>query len=215
MLEIEVLVFAPHNDDEVLGVGGSIAKFSMKGHNVYICEVTGQQDCIERQEAEQAHHVLGVKDTIYLNFPVVDLHNVSRKELNQSFHEIVQRMKPQIAFIPHKGDMHRDHFETAQAAMVALRPIVNPWLKIIYQYETLSESEWNIPSVDNTFIPTAWNDISEYYTQKVKAMHCYNSQLREFPHPRSLEAMQALAKLRGSTIGCQAAEAFSIIRQLM
>lgn len=212
---MNILVFAPHNDDEILGVGGTIAKYTIQGHDVYVCEVTGEEGCIERHEARHAHRILGVKDAFFLNLPVVDLQNVSRKELNQSFHEIVQRVRPQIAFIPHKGDMHQDHFETAQAAMVALRPIDNPGLKAIYQYETLSETEWNIPSVDNAFIPTAWNDISEYYIHKVKAMCCYNSQIRKFPHPRSLKAMQALAKLRGSTVGCYAAEAFSVVRYMM
>ena len=96
--------------------------------------------------------------------------------------------------------------------MVALRPMSNPQLKAIYTYETLSETEWNIPNVSNGFIPNVWSDITETYAFKVEAMKCFKSQLYPFPHPRSLEAIEALAKLRGSTIGLNYAESFICVR---
>lgn len=216
---MKILVFAPHNDDEVLGVGGTIAKYASEGHDVYVCEVTSGKDQERlaniQSEAHAAHQLLGVKETIFLGLPVVGLTDMPYKELNQSFNDVVKRIKPDIAYIPHKGDMHIDHTMVAESAMVALRPVSNPQLKAIYAYETLSETEWNIPTPDNLFIPTVWSDISETFDKKLEAMKCYKSQLYDFPHPRSLEAIEALAKLRGSTVLVPHAESFMLIRSII
>ena len=109
--------------------------------------------------------------------------------------------------------MHVDHAETAMAAMVALRPIGNPQLQAIYTYETLSETEWNIPNTANAYIPNVWSDITDTFRLKTDAMKCFQSQLCAYPHPRSLEALEALARLRGSTIGVCYAESFMCVRE--
>ncbi len=215
---MKVLVFAPHNDDEVLGVGGTIAKLARHGHEVFVCEVTSWLENPEatnvlKEEAKRAHAVLGVRDTFFLELPVVHLKETPTHIKNQRFAEIVRKIKPEIAFLPHTGDMHVDHGETAAAAMVALRPLGNPQLKAIYVYETLSETEWNIPNTVNGFIPNVWSDITETFDRKVAAMNCYQSQLHAFPHPRSIEAIESLAKLRGSTIGVNYAESFVCVRE--
>lgn len=212
---MRVLVFAPHNDDEVLGVGGTIAKYASQGHEVYVCEVTSGKN-IDRlkNEALEAHSILGVKDTIFLNLPTVGLADIPTKELNEAMCDTVNKIKPDIAFIPHKGDMHLDHKMVAESAMVALRPVNSPQLKAIYSYETLSETEWNIPSPDNLFVPNVWVDITDTIDKKLEAMKCYQSQLYDFPHPRSLEAIEALSKLRGSTICVDNAESFMLIRSI-
>ena len=168
-----------------------------------------------RKQAVQAHDILGVKETFFLDFPVVFLKETPTKEKNKKFFDIVREVKPEIAFIPHMGDIHVDHAETAAAAMVALRPIPNPQLKAIYAYETLSETEWNIPNTTNVFIPNVWSDITGTFWKKIEAMKCFTTQIRAFPHPRSLEAIEALARLRASTVGVQYAEAFSIIRSII
>ena len=211
-----ILVIAPHNDDEVLGVGGTIAKYSSEGHQVIVCEVTSGDPKLWKiiyGEAIEAHKVLGVTEFRCLNIPVVNMRNIDTKQLKKAFETMIQEVKPNIVFIPHKGDMHVDHQTTSQAVMVALRPYNNPQLKAIYSYETLSETEWNIPSVDNAFIPDTWNDITNFIDKKKKAMECYASQLQKFPNPRSIEAIDALARLRGSTVGFQYAESFMTIRQ--
>src|SRR5690606_794584 len=153
-----------------------------------------------KKEALAAHKILNVKETIFLDFPVVGLAHVPTIELNKEIHNIVKRIKPDIAFIPHKGDMHNDHAVVAESAMVALRPVSSPQLKEIYVYETLSETEWNIPSVDNAFIPNVYIDITKTLNKKLEAMECFKSQLYDFPHPRSLKAIESLAHLRGSTV---------------
>ncbi len=214
---MRILIFAPHNDDEVLGVGGTIAKYASLGHEVFVCEVTKSinEENLKmiRSEALKAHNVLGVKESIFLDFPVVRLREIPLVDINFKFSKIVQDIKPNIAFIPHKGDMHMDHMVVSHSAMVAMRPIGDINLNEIYAYETLSETVWNIPSVDNAFIPNTWSDITEFIDKKKEAMSCYKSQIKQAPHPRSNEIIDALAKLRGSTIGVPYAESFMLIRK--
>ena len=214
---MKILVYAPHNDDEVLGVGGTMAKLAAQGHEVYVCEVTRGliQENVDklRCEAKKAHEILGVKETLFLDLPVVELKNLPVRELNKKFLDATKKVSPDVVFIPHKGDMHIDHYAVAMAAMVALRPVELPGLKAIYAYETLSETEWNIPSAENLFVPNVWVDISDYIEKKKNAMECYQSQLREFPNPRSLRAIESLSEYRGSTVCKKNAEAFMLIRQ--
>lgn len=216
---MKILVFAPHNDDEVLGVGGTIAKYVAEGHDVYVCEVTSGKNRERvskiKNEALNAHKVLGIAETIFLDLPVIELSIMPIKELNKAIHDTVSKIRPDIAYIPHKGDMHIDHKMVAESAMVALRPVNSPQLKAIYAYETLSETEWNIPSVDNTFIPNVFVDISKTIDKKLEAMKCYKTQLLDFPHPRSLKAIEALSELRGSTVCVNNAESFMLVRSIM
>lgn len=215
---MKILVFAPHNDDEVLGVGGTIAKYVREGHEVYVCEVTKSASIerlrIIREEAMKAHNLLGISQTFFLDFPVVKLNEIPIMDLNAEFTRVIDAVKPDIAFIPHRGDMHRDHLVVSHCAMVAMRPIGANIVKEIYAYETLSETEWNIPSVENAFIPNVWVDISEYIDIKLEAMSCYKSQLMQPPHPRSNEIIKALASVRGSTVNAKFAESFMLIRKI-
>lgn len=216
---MRILVFAPHNDDEVLGAGGTIAKYTNQGHEVFICEVTksdtAEEVKEERSEALAAHKILGVKESIFLDFPVVRLRETPLIDLNAEILKVVQDIHPNIAFIPHKGDMHMDHAVVSHSALVALRPINNMKVDYIYAYETLSETEWNIPTVDNAYLPNVWSDISKYIEIKKAAMQCYKSQLKEPPHPRTIEIIEVLAKLRGSTVGLPFAESFMLVRSLI
>lgn len=215
---MKILVFAPHNDDEVLGVGGTIAKYSKQGHDVCICEVTsrftnGHISSI-RQEAEEAHKILGITESYFLDLPVIGLRHFPTDEINSKILNVVKSVNPDIVFIPHKGDMNFDHAEVTYSAMVALRPTIVPDLKEILAYETLSETEWNLPTVDNAFIPNVYVDISSTIDIKLDAMKCYGSQLKKFPHPRSLEAIKSLSMYRGSTICVHHAESFMMIRSI-
>ncbi len=214
---MKILVIAPHNDDEVLGVGGTIAKYAKEGHEVIVCEVTAgdlKDKMVQQQkrEALASHKILGVSETFFMDLPVVGLREMRTTELNTAFLKTITEINPEVVFIPHKGDMHIDHRMVIEGAMVALRPVSSPRLKAIYAYETLSETEWNTPSVDNVFIPTVYSDITNEIDLKLDAMKCHESQLCEYPHPRSLEAIRALAMYRGSTICKKYAEAFMAIR---
>src|SRR5699024_12664310 len=112
-IKMKILVFTTHNDDEVLGVGGTIAKYVENGHDVYVCEVTSGKDQKRlaniKNEALSAHKVLGVKETFFLELPVVGLADIPTKELNTAVHNLVQKIHPDITFIPHMVDIHLDH----------------------------------------------------------------------------------------------------------
>jgi LmbE family N-acetylglucosaminyl deacetylase len=139
---------------------------------------------------------------------------VPRYELNGALIKLVQEIKPDIVYIPHRGDMQLDHKMTVDAAMVALRPKYGHVVKKIYCYETLSETGWDVPNVTNEFIPTCYNDISDYLERKIDAMKVFTTQIAEYPNPRSPEAIRALAMYRGATVSIIAAEAFSLVREI-
>src|SRR5699024_7653013 len=115
---MRILVFAPHNDDEVLGVGGTIAKYALEGHEVHVCEITSggnpERTKLLKDEALRAHKILGVTNSIFLDLPVVGLMNMPTKELNKAIYDTVVKVKPHIVYIPHKGDMHIDHTIVAE-----------------------------------------------------------------------------------------------------
>src|SRR5699024_11518223 len=213
---MNVLVIAPHNDDEILGVGGTIAKHISQGDSVYICSVTvgNNKERAEmiKNEALAAHDFLGITQTIFLNLPVVNLSQIATTDINGAINKVVQDTKPEIAYIPHRGDMHIDHKVVSESSMVALRQINNTQLKFIYAYETLSETEWDIPSASNAFLPNVYSEVTDTIDEKLEAMKFYKSQLYKFPHPRSLRAIKALSEYRGSTIGVEHAESFMLIR---
>ena len=221
-----VLIFAPHPDDEVLGCGGTMAKYAANGDDVYVCVATCghppiyNDDVMKENhwphtlypEIEKAHQILGVKDTFYLDLPAADIESVKRYSLNGELIKMIQTVKPDVVYMPHFGDMQKDHTLLAEAIMVALRPKYLHKVQSVYSYETLSETEWNIPHTNNMFIPNFYVDISGVLNKKVQAMECYASQLGKFPDPRSTEAVEVQAKLRGSTMYADAAEAFMLIR---
>ncbi|MDO4198874.1 MAG: PIG-L deacetylase family protein [Erysipelotrichaceae bacterium] len=219
---MKVLVIAPHPDDEILGVGGTIAKRAANNDEVYVCVVTKgyaplfDEKIIEqsRVECRKADKSLGVKETIFLDFPAVMLENVPRHEFNEKISEVINSIKPDEVYIPHRGDMQIDHQMVVDAAMVALRPKYEHKVTKILAYETLSETGWNIPNTTNEFIPTVYEDISEYLNSKLEAMKIFETQLAEYPNARSIEALKALAMYRGSTVSVNAAEAFSLIREI-
>jgi len=220
---MNILVIAPHADDEILGVGGTIAKYIKQGDSVYICiSSRGYPPLFSEEyvksiikEANECHKLLGIEKTFFLDFPAAMLEKSNRNEINDKLHDVIDEVRPEIVFIPHYGDMQKDHEIIAKSSMVALRPKYKHKVKAIYSYETVSETEWNIPHSTNTFIPTVYVDISNYIQMKMEAMKEYKSQLSDFPNPRSLEALEALAKYRGSIINVRAAEAFALIRQTM
>ena len=220
---MNVLVIAPHADDEILGVGATMAKYIAQQDQVFVCIATkGAKPIFDdvyvakiREETVKAHNLLKVTETFFLEFPAVMLEQIPRHEINGKILDVVQKVKPDIVYIPHFGDMQKDHQIIAEAAMVAVRPKYDHTIKAIYSYETLSETEWNTPHVANSFNPNVYNDVSSYLNDKFRALECFGSQLSDFPNPRSLEAIEALAKYRGSTINVRAAEAFVLIRQIM
>lgn len=219
---MKVLVVAPHPDDEILGMGGLTARYVDEGNEVYVCIVTKgclplfSEESVEkvRKECREADSSLGVKETIFLDFPAAMLEDVPRHKLNDALVRTIQRIRPDEVYIPHRGDMQLDHKMVVDAVMVALRPKYEHVVRRVYAYETLSETGWDVPNVVNEFIPTVYCDISGYLEKKLDALKIYQSQLAEYPNPRSLQAVRTLAMFRGSTVNVRAAEAFSLVREI-
>ncbi|KAF5064507.1 N-acetyl-alpha-D-glucosaminyl L-malate deacetylase 1 [anaerobic digester metagenome] len=215
-----ILIIAPHPDDEVLGCGGIMAKYASSGNKVYVLIMTRGtpklygHERIEnvRREAKAAQKIIGVEETRFLDFPAPELDTVSLAEMARAIEKVLIELQINILFLPHNGDIHNDHKVVFNAAMVAARPINNYTVKEIYCFETLSETEWAHPFSNDVFIPNFFVDISAFFHAKIEAMKCFKSQLRDYPSSRSLDALEALSRFRGSTVGYHYAEAFMIIR---
>jgi len=217
-----VLVIAPHPDDEVLGCGGTMVKHASEGDEVYLCIVTKayptewSEDEIgtKRDEVLRANKILGVRKTYFLDLPTVQLDTVPRKKITDVITQVVNEVKPEVVYFPHRGDANSDHQLVFNAAMVSVRPKPDSTILRTLCYETLAETEWSAPFADSAFIPNVWVDISAELDIKLKAMSEYKSELKKFPHPRSLKVISLLANARGASIGVEAAEAFMLIREI-
>jgi LmbE family N-acetylglucosaminyl deacetylase len=221
----KVIVVAPHPDDEIIGCGATIAKHISEGDEVYIIVATNAsigapelftQDQVNstRNEALVAHNVLGVTKTFFLDFPAPALNAHPEYKISLELSKIFNEIKPNYLYLPHPGDIHQDHKALYRSALVAARPQGTHKISNIYCYETLSETEWT-PMQERPFVPNHFVDVSSVFAKKVQAMECFASQLKTFPHSRSIETFEALAKFRGSTVGVSRAEAFIVERQLI
>ena len=222
----KILVIAPHADDEVLGCGATMAKACAKGDEVFVLICTnasvGAPELFSaqlikqiRSEAVNAHRLIGVKETFFLDFPAPALDQFPRYKMSNEISAIIRKIGADTVYIPHRGDCHKDHAIIHECAMVACRPLANCKVKHVYAYETLSETEWGEPIAADFFVPVKYNTFSvEEFQKKLDAMSCFKSQLYPFPASRSLEAIEALAKYRGCTVSAERAEAFEVLRDI-
>lgn len=183
-----------------------MARNIAEGNQVYVFIVThGEKPvCSDevvaaiREETIATHKFLGITKTFFGELPSVMLEQIPRYQLNDKVMQVVQEVEPDEVYIPHMGDMQKDHQLVNEAAMVAVRPKYAHKVSAVYAYETLSETEWNVSNPTNAFIPTVYNDISQYIEIKKQAWAYFKTQIAEFQDPRSLEK----------------AEAFSLVRQI-
>jgi LmbE family N-acetylglucosaminyl deacetylase len=219
---MNVLVVAPHPDDEVLGVGGTIARYANDGARVTVVIVTkGMPPDFDesfiaqgRAEAREAHALLGVQDTVCLDLPAARLDTLAHADVNREVHTAIRAAKPDVLFTPFVGDVHRDHQLVFASVLVAIRPTGPVYPRAVFAYETLSETNWNAPHASPSFVPSVYFDITTTLSTKLRALRCFRSQIQRFPSERSVEAAEALARVRGSTVYLDAAEAFSTVRQV-
>ncbi|HEX8563124.1 MAG TPA: PIG-L deacetylase family protein [Flavobacterium sp.] len=220
-----ILVVAPHCDDEILGCGGTMAKHIAAGHDVYVAIVTNghlgapelfSKEGTERVRAEalESHRLLGVKETFFLDFPAIRLDTTPAYQISLKIGNVIKENQIELMYIPHRGDIHKDHRIVFEAALVAGRPINNTTVKTILAYETLSETEWAPPFGDDMFIPTVFENIEPFIQNKIDAFKCFATQIKEFPHSRSIHTIEVLSNLRGATVGVKNAEAFMLVRQI-
>lgn len=209
-----IMVFAPHPDDEVLGVGGTIIKRAERKDKIIVCIATGYGMPIERKdESRKANNFMGVHETIFLDFLDLGLDRVPHKVFTEAISEVVQRYKPDEVYMPHGGDLHTDHKALTAAVMVAIRPKYNHIPIEAYTYETLSETGWDYQNPINYFCPNVYINITDTIKKKLEALAMHKSQIEEYPGCRSLRTIEQLSAYRGSQAGFCNAEAFSLVRR--
>jgi methionyl-tRNA formyltransferase/LmbE family N-acetylglucosaminyl deacetylase len=213
-----ILAIAAHPDDEVLGVGGTLIRHFKTGDEVRVVIVCSAQSIRYREgehdqpaDSQRAAHYLGAR-TSGLGFPDQRLDAGSNLELIQALEREVREFRPDTVYTHHWGDVNADHVRIAEAVDVATRPFAAPWIQRLYAFDTPSSSEWTASERDRPFTPNVFSDISQELDRKLDAMRCYQSELRPYPHPRSLRSLRERAGLWGSVANMAAAEPLRLLR---
>lgn len=225
---MKVLVIAAHPDDEVLGCGATAARLVIEGHDVHFAilgegitsrhrnraDVDPAQVAALHQKAHAAAAKLGVKSLILHKLPDNRLDTVPLLDIVKIIEDLVDRMKPEIIYTHHGGDLNIDHGVIHRAVLTATRPLAGQPVQEIYAFEVPSATDWAFQRLELSFRPNVFVDVSRTLEAKIAAMACYETEVRQFPHPRSPEALRALAMRWGSVAGCPAAEAFELVRSI-
>lgn len=224
-----VLCIAAHPDDEILGCGATLAKHAHLGDHVHILIMaegeTSRQVSRDRLSASRklshlvlsankASSVIGADSVDLLSFPDNRLDSLDLLDLVKPIEDCVSRLKPSIIYTHHPGDVNIDHTLVHKAVITACRPQPGHCVKTLLSFEVQSSTEWQVPTSAPIFTPNYFVDIRDYLQVKIDALHAYSSEMRAWPHSRSLPAVQNLARYRGSQVGLEAAEAFCLLRSI-
>ena len=221
------LVIAAHPDDEVLGCGATIARLSHEGWKVHVLIVAeGATSRAEKRDieanseelsvlakcAEEANKILGTASFKLLSLPDNRMDSIDLLDIVKIVEEYILKYKPSLIFTHHAGDVNIDHKILHDAVIAACRPQPNHSVKKLLFFEVPSSTEWRPASSGIYFTPNYFYDVSEYISKKMAALSAYQPEIRNFPHPRSVDAVNHLARWRGASVGCEAAEAFMLGR---
>lgn len=228
-MPMRILAVVAHPDDEIIGVGGTLCKHIDEGDDVKVIilgdgktsryntyqKLTEIQIRNSKIETEQALDKLGIKNYQMKFLPNNRFDGIERLNLVKIVSKYINEFRPEKVYTHHIGDLNIDHRRCAEAVVIASRPIENPSVKSVLMFETLSSTEMGGYTLGTIFIPNYFVNIEKQLDRKLKAMACYKSELRDFPHPRSLESIKINAQLYGSKINIFAAEAFSLFRRIV
>jgi len=214
----KILVVAVHPDDETLGCGGTLLKHKDSGDEInwLICTKIDKDNdyyAIRENEIEQASRLYGFDGTYSLGLKTMRVDEYSMSELIGKISKIINEVRPNIIYLPFKGDVHSDHRKIFEASYSCTKSFRYPFIKKIYMMETLSETEFAPSTKEDSFIPNSFVDISEYFEKKIEIMKIFKSEVAEHPFPRSEKNIRALAVLRGATCGCEYAESFMLLKE--
>lgn len=220
-----VLIIAAHPDDEVFGCGGTIAKLAEQGavvHIAFLADGISSRACTETPNAQElearrsaaniACKILGAQPPSFGNFPDNQLDTIPLLKIAKEIEALIVKYGPETVFTHHAGDLNIDHQKIHQATVTACRPQTNHPVKTLLFFEVPSSTEWQPPGSAPQFEPNWFEDISGVFDRKMKAVDAYAFELRAWPHPRSRQGIETLARWRGVTVGVQAAEAFMLGR---
>jgi LmbE family N-acetylglucosaminyl deacetylase len=222
-MSARILVVAAHPDDEILGMGGTIAKHAQhEGAEIAVLWVSdgstgqypGNREILERKfkEAEQAARTLGVVHCMQRELPNMRLDTVPHIDVNRVVEDAVEEFRPDTVYTVHP-DVNLDHRAVFQSVMVATRPRAGCPVRRVLSYATTSAVEWT-PPFETSFAPNWFSNITDTIEDKVSAFACYTTETRPWPHPRSSRAIRANAQTWGTWVGWDCAEPFLLVRQL-
>lgn len=218
---MRTIVIAPHPDDETLGVGGTLLRRKFEGAAtgwLIVTSISSEYGYAAKKVDQRAEEITNVSnlydfDAVFeLQFPTTRLDQVPVGDLVDGIASVFKTFQPNEVFLPHPGDVHTDHGAVFNAAVACTKWFRYPSVNRVLIYETLSETDFSMGTAKE-FRPNVFVDIEPYLESKLTAMSLYSSELGEFPFPRSLKAMRALAALRGAASGFKAAEAFELLRE--
>ncbi len=215
------IIIAAHPDDEVLGCGGLIAKYSQE-QDFYVVILTGGADTryakemenILRQNAIDANKIVGTKELFFEDLPNQGLETIPLTKVIQTIEKYINDIKPNRVFAQFGGDLNKDHKIVYEAAITACRPMPNQCVKELYAYNVPSSTEWGAIEGEKIFVPNIFVDIKDSLEHKIEAMKRYESECRSYPHPRSPEALRIHANYWGLCGGIEYAEPFKLIRKI-
>jgi LmbE family N-acetylglucosaminyl deacetylase len=219
---MKTIVIAPHPDDEVLGVGGTLMRRKAEGEEMAWLIVTGitteagwsgEKIRQRADEIKRVTELIGFDSVFELNFPTTQLDQVPMSDLVAAISNVFKTFEPEEVYVPHPSDVHTDHRIVFDAVASCTKWFRYPSVKRVLAYETPSETDFGL-GTNQAFRPNVFVNIEPYLTEKLQAMDIYVSELGVFPFPRSHEAIRALATLRGATSGFRAAEAFELLREI-
>lgn len=218
-----VLIIAPHPDDETLGAGGTLLKMKGMGYETFWVIFTKASEEIRPKEWLQKREKeiklvakeYGFSDVFELGFTTTRLDMYPIADLVKSVSRVIDRVKPDVVFLNYPYDVHSDHRIVFQACASALKSFRADFVKEIFCYETLSETEQGGMFKERVFLPNTYVDITRYFERKKEIMSIYKSEIGNAPFPRSFEVMEALARFRGSFMGVVFAEAFVMLRRFL
>lgn len=220
----KLLVVAPHPDDETLGCGGTILRYKEQGNSIHWLIFTGNNkelgfsnDRIQSrsQEIKKVSAMYSFDSVNQLEFATATLDFLPMQELVQKTGNIIEKIKPEEIYLPFPGDAHTDHKIVFQTVSACSKWFRYNFIRRILAYETLSETDFNLNPLINSFRPNVFIDISNYLQKKIEIMKIYQSEISDFPFPRSEKAIRSLAELRGASAGCKAAEAFILLKEIV
>jgi len=225
---MNVLVVAAHPDDEVLGCGGTIAAHARRGDEVRVLLLAegitsrhaGRSGATRGElarlhaAAEKANQLLGVKKLILQKFPDNCMDTVPLLEVVRAVESVMKAFPPEVVYTHHAGDLNVDHRIANQAVNTACRPLPGQSARTLLYFEVPSSTDWQPSAAAMPFAPNWYSDISATLPLKLKALRAYAAEMRPWPHARSLESVEALARVRGASVGVKAAEAFALGRHL-
>lgn len=224
----DIMIVAAHPDDEILGVGGTVRRLVNEGkhiHAVILAEGltsrrdsrnnTNKEELLELQEdAKRAAGKVGYESIEFCSLPDNRMDCLELLDIVKLVSRYIEKYQPDTIFTHHHGDLNIDHRRTCEAVLTACRPVGNYSVQRIYAFETPSSTEWNYHYAE-PFMPNVYFDVTDTFEDKMSGMACYKTESTVYPHPRSSEALRALAKYRGANVGVGMAEAFQLIREVI